>query len=72
MLKDSAGNIIQEPIHNCHCGKDGHALNSVNCPIHGYYTVGKRWVYGFFQAVLIIIVGTIFTLGLAYLISKIM
>jgi hypothetical protein len=19
----------------CHCGKDGHALNSINCPIHG-------------------------------------
>lgn len=19
----------------CHCGKDGHALNSVNCPVHG-------------------------------------
>ena len=19
----------------CHCGKDGHALHSVNCPIHG-------------------------------------
>jgi hypothetical protein len=19
----------------CHCGKDGHAFNSVNCPIHG-------------------------------------
>lgn len=20
---------------DCHCGKDGHALNSVNCPVHG-------------------------------------
>lgn len=20
----------------CHCGKDGHALGSVNCPVHGY------------------------------------
>ena len=19
----------------CHCGKDGHALGSINCPIHG-------------------------------------
>lgn len=19
----------------CHCGRDGHALNSVNCPVHG-------------------------------------
>lgn len=19
----------------CHCGKDGHALNSINCPVHG-------------------------------------
>jgi hypothetical protein len=19
----------------CHCGKDGHALGSVNCPVHG-------------------------------------
>jgi hypothetical protein len=23
----------------CHCGKDGHALNSVNCPVHGYAIV---------------------------------
>lgn len=23
----------------CHCGKDGHALNSVNCPVHGYKIV---------------------------------
>lgn len=21
----------------CHCGKDGHALNSVNCPVHGWH-----------------------------------
>lgn len=20
----------------CHCGKDGHALNSINCPVHGH------------------------------------
>lgn len=20
----------------CHCGKDGHALNSINCPVHGW------------------------------------
>lgn len=20
----------------CHCGKDGHALGSINCPVHGY------------------------------------
>mgnify|MGYP001579132930 CR=1 FL=1 len=26
----------------CHCGKDGHPLNSVNCPVHGYYVVAKR------------------------------
>lgn len=19
----------------CHCGKNGHALNSINCPVHG-------------------------------------
>lgn len=19
----------------CHCGKDGHPLNSINCPVHG-------------------------------------
>lgn len=19
----------------CHCGKDGHAINSINCPVHG-------------------------------------
>lgn len=23
----------------CHCGKDGHALGSVNCPVHGYTVV---------------------------------
>jgi hypothetical protein len=26
---------------SCHCGKDGHALNSVNCPVHGYDIVPK-------------------------------
>lgn len=26
----------------CHCGKDGHAVNSVNCPVHGYYVVRKK------------------------------
>lgn len=20
----------------CHCGKDGHTLGSINCPVHGY------------------------------------
>lgn len=20
---------------NCHCGKDGHPLHSINCPVHG-------------------------------------
>jgi hypothetical protein len=24
---------------NCHCGKDGHAIASVNCPIHGYRAI---------------------------------
>jgi hypothetical protein len=28
----------------CHCGKDGHALNSVNCPVHGWRAV-KAWAY---------------------------
>lgn len=23
----------------CHCGKNGHALNSINCPIHAYKIV---------------------------------
>jgi hypothetical protein len=23
------------PVAGCHCGKDGHALNSTNCPVHG-------------------------------------
>lgn len=26
----------------CHCGKNGHAINSINCPVHGYYTVPKQ------------------------------
>jgi hypothetical protein len=26
----------------CHCGKHGHALNSVNCPIHGNALKLKR------------------------------
>ncbi len=28
-------------VSSCHCGKDGHALNSVNCPVHAYETVAK-------------------------------
>jgi hypothetical protein len=28
----------------CHCGKDGHALNSVNCPVHGgEIMTGQEW-----------------------------
>lgn len=27
----------------CHCGKDGHALNSVNCPVHAERVNG--WVF---------------------------
>lgn len=26
---------IQKDRLLCHCGKDGHAINSVNCPTHG-------------------------------------
>lgn len=26
-------------IARCHCGRNGHPLNSVNCPVHGYSTV---------------------------------
>jgi hypothetical protein len=26
---------------DCHCGKDGHPLGSVNCPEHGYMTAPK-------------------------------
>ena len=22
-------------MEKCHCGKNGHALNSINCPVHG-------------------------------------
>lgn len=22
-------------VEECHCGKDGHALGSINCPVHG-------------------------------------
>lgn len=25
----------------CHCGKDGHPLGSMNCPVHGYVAVPK-------------------------------
>lgn len=31
----------KDPEKECHCGKDGHALNSVNCPVYGYYIVPK-------------------------------
>lgn len=27
----------------CHCGKDGHALNSINCPVHAERVNG--WVF---------------------------
>lgn len=26
---------MNDNISKCHCGKDGHALYSVNCPVHG-------------------------------------
>jgi hypothetical protein len=26
---------VTNPVVECHCGKDGHAINSVNCPVHG-------------------------------------
>lgn len=26
---------------DCHCGKDGHALGSVNCPVHGVPICGS-------------------------------
>lgn len=26
---------VEEEMKKCHCGKNGHALNSVNCPVHG-------------------------------------
>lgn len=26
---------MSNKISKCHCGKDGHALHSVNCPVHG-------------------------------------
>lgn len=32
---------IKDLEKECHCGKDGHALNSINCPVHGYYIVPK-------------------------------
>lgn len=25
----------------CHYGKDGHALNSVHCPVHGYDLINR-------------------------------
>lgn len=29
----------------CHCGRDGHALNSVNCPVHGESITRYRWIF---------------------------
>lgn len=29
------GMRFQDGAPRCHCGKDGHALGSVNCPVHG-------------------------------------
>jgi hypothetical protein len=26
-------------MRQCHCGKDGHPLGSMNCPVHGYMPV---------------------------------
>jgi hypothetical protein len=33
-------------VTECHCGKDGHALNSINCPVHGTFSegVGSVWI----------------------------
>lgn len=31
-----------KPLKKCHCGKKGHALNSVNCPEHGYINIPKK------------------------------
>lgn len=37
MNKSTPSSTIQEIEKvGCHCGKDGHALNSINCPIHGF------------------------------------
>ena len=33
--KKKSKEIKQEDKKECHCGKNGHALNSINCPIHG-------------------------------------
>jgi hypothetical protein len=32
----------------CHCGKDGHALGSINCPVHGRKHAAnyKAWALG--------------------------
>ena len=38
-LINDAGN---QALALCHCGKDGHALGSLNCPVHGYEIVPKR------------------------------
>jgi hypothetical protein len=29
------GRRLPKDQNDCHCGKDGHALNSINCPVHG-------------------------------------
>jgi hypothetical protein len=33
--KKKSKEIKEEDKKECHCGKNGHALNSINCPIHG-------------------------------------
>ena len=30
---------LDQSEQECHCGKNGHPLGSINCPIHGYKTI---------------------------------
>lgn len=34
--------VDQTAAPTCHCGKDGHPIGSVNCPVHGYRAVPVR------------------------------
>jgi len=33
--------MLTDRMKNCHCGKEGHATNSINCPVHGYEEIPR-------------------------------
>jgi hypothetical protein len=42
-VNQSPGMNEREGLDDCHCGKDGHALNSINCPVHGSHRDRPRF-----------------------------